>query len=73
MIATGVQWRRLEAPGIDKLQGAGVYYGGGATEALSCKGHPAPVETFRLRSPETRLYRRKDEAARHECRNAMPT
>jgi len=38
MIATGVQWRRLEAPGIDQLQGAGVYYGGGATEALSCKG-----------------------------------
>jgi thioredoxin reductase (NADPH) len=38
MIATGVQWRRLDAPGIDKLQGAGVYYGGGATEALSCKG-----------------------------------
>jgi thioredoxin reductase (NADPH) len=38
MIATGVQWRRLEAPGIDKLQGAGVYYGGGATEALSCQG-----------------------------------
>jgi thioredoxin reductase (NADPH) len=38
LIATGVQWRRLEAPGIDKLQGAGVYYGGGATEALSCKG-----------------------------------
>jgi thioredoxin reductase (NADPH) len=38
MIAAGVQWRRLEAPGIDQLQGAGVYYGGGATEALSCKG-----------------------------------
>jgi thioredoxin reductase (NADPH) len=38
MIATGVQWRRLEAPGISRLQGAGVYYGGGATEALSCKG-----------------------------------
>ncbi|HUK48893.1 MAG TPA: FAD-dependent oxidoreductase [Terriglobales bacterium] len=38
MVATGVQWRRLDAPGIDKLQGAGVYYGGGATEALSCKG-----------------------------------
>jgi thioredoxin reductase (NADPH) len=33
-----VQWRRLEAPGVDRLQGAGVYYGGGATEALSCKG-----------------------------------
>ena len=38
MIASGVQWRRLEAPGIDQLQGAGVYYGGGATEAMSCKG-----------------------------------
>src|SRR5258707_2026943 len=38
MIATGVQWRRLESPGIDKLQGAGIYYGGGATEALSCEG-----------------------------------
>ena len=38
MIATGVQWRRLEAPGIDRLQGAGIYYGGGATEAISCSG-----------------------------------
>jgi thioredoxin reductase (NADPH) len=38
MIASGVQWRRLEAPGVDRLQGAGVYYGAGATEALSCKG-----------------------------------
>jgi thioredoxin reductase (NADPH) len=38
LIATGVQWRRLDAPGVDRLQGAGVYYGGGATEALSCKG-----------------------------------
>ena len=37
-MASGVHWRRLEAPGIDRLQGAGVYYGGGATEALSCKG-----------------------------------
>jgi len=37
MIATGVQWRKLEAPGMDRLQGAGVYYGGGATEALACK------------------------------------
>ncbi|HMF89733.1 MAG TPA: FAD-dependent oxidoreductase [Candidatus Angelobacter sp.] len=38
MIASGVQWRRLEAPGIDRLQGAGVYYGGGSTEAITCKG-----------------------------------
>jgi thioredoxin reductase (NADPH) len=38
MVATGVQWRRLEAPGVEQLQGAGIYYGGGATEALSCQG-----------------------------------
>lgn len=38
MIATGVQWRRLEAPGVDRLQGAGIYYGGGSTEAMSCQG-----------------------------------
>ena len=38
MIASGVQWRLLDVPGIDKLQGAGIYYGGGSTEALSCKG-----------------------------------
>jgi thioredoxin reductase (NADPH) len=43
MIATGVQWRRLDVPGIDRLQGAGVYYGGGATEALTCKGETVHV------------------------------
>ncbi len=43
MIATGVQWRRLDAPGIDRLQGAGVYYGGGATEAISCEGETVYV------------------------------
>src|SRR5450755_1149063 len=43
MIATGVQWRRLEAPGVDQLKGTGVYYGGGATEALSCKGEKVYV------------------------------
>ncbi len=37
LISTGVQWRRLEVPGIDRLQGAGVYYGGGSQEAISYK------------------------------------
>jgi thioredoxin reductase (NADPH) len=37
LIATGVQWRRLEVPGMDRLQGAGVYYGGGSQEAIACK------------------------------------
>jgi thioredoxin reductase (NADPH) len=43
IVATGVQWRRLDAPGLDRLQGAGVYYGGGATEALSCQGETVYV------------------------------
>jgi thioredoxin reductase (NADPH) len=38
LLAMGVQWRSLDVPGIDRLQGAGVYYGGGTSEALSCKG-----------------------------------
>ena len=37
LIATGVQWRKLDIPGIDNLQGAGVYYGAGSTEADSCR------------------------------------
>src|ERR1700723_3355724 len=37
MVASGVQWRRLDAPGIAKLQGAGIYYGGGAADAPSYK------------------------------------
>ena len=37
MIATGVQWRRLNVPGADRLTGAGIYYGAGAFEAASCK------------------------------------
>jgi thioredoxin reductase (NADPH) len=36
LLAMGVQWRKLNIPGIDRLQGAGVYYGAAATEALSC-------------------------------------
>jgi thioredoxin reductase (NADPH) len=38
LLAMGVQWRTLDVPGIDRLQGAGVYYGGGTSEAISCKG-----------------------------------
>ncbi len=37
VISTGVQWRTLDVPGVDRLQGVGVYYGAGATEALSCR------------------------------------
>jgi thioredoxin reductase (NADPH) len=37
VIASGVQWRKLNIPGVEHLTGAGVYYGAGSTEALSCR------------------------------------
>ena len=36
LLATGVQWRQLDVPGVDRLQGAGVYYGAASTEAAAC-------------------------------------
>jgi len=37
LLAMGVKWRKLDLPGEERLQGAGIYYGAGTTEALSCK------------------------------------
>ncbi len=36
VLATGVAYRRMEAPGVDELVGAGVYYGSAATEQQAC-------------------------------------
>lgn len=38
LIATGVSYRTLHVPGIEKLTGAGVYYGAAMTEAFSLQG-----------------------------------
>jgi thioredoxin reductase (NADPH) len=38
LVATGVDWRRLEVPGLEDLLGADVYYGAGPSEAVSCRG-----------------------------------
>jgi len=37
LVATGVAYRTLDAPGIDRLAGSGVYYGAAITEALSAR------------------------------------
>jgi len=37
LVATGVQWRKLDAPGVDRLTGAGIYYGAAMTEAMSTR------------------------------------
>ncbi len=37
LIATGVDYCKLDVPGADRLSGAGVYYGAALTEAMSCR------------------------------------
>ncbi|MBI4751505.1 MAG: FAD-dependent oxidoreductase [Acidobacteria bacterium] len=37
LIATGVSYRKLDIPGSDHLEGAGIYYGAALTEAISCR------------------------------------
>ena len=39
LIATGVSYRQIQAKGIEKLTGAGVYYGSAMSEGKSVKGH----------------------------------
>ena len=36
VVATGVEYRRLEAPGVDELTGRGIYYGASRSEGQSC-------------------------------------
>lgn len=38
VIATGVSYRRLDVARIERLKGAGVYYGAANTEAIACRG-----------------------------------
>ncbi|HEX4862974.1 MAG TPA: NAD(P)/FAD-dependent oxidoreductase [Acidimicrobiales bacterium] len=43
IVASGVEWRRLDVAGIDEVLGAGVFYGAGPSEALSCRGSGVAV------------------------------
>lgn len=37
LIAIGVEWRKLDVPGVEQLTGRGVYYGAAMFEAMSCR------------------------------------
>lgn len=39
IITTGVEYRKLEAKGIEEFTGAGIYYGAATIEANSCQNH----------------------------------
>jgi thioredoxin reductase (NADPH) len=43
VLATGVSYRSLDAPGVAELTGRGVYYGSAATEAPACAGQDVYV------------------------------
>lgn len=43
VLTTGVSYRTLEAPGLARLSGAGVYYGAARTEARSCSAQPVYI------------------------------
>jgi len=43
VIATGVSYRRLDAPGLESLGGAGVFYGAATVEAQAMAGKPVFV------------------------------
>lgn len=43
LVATGVQYRRLDVPGVERLAGAGVYYGGALSEAVGLRGEDVYV------------------------------
>ncbi|WP_030200346.1 FAD-dependent oxidoreductase [Streptomyces sp. NRRL S-87] len=43
ILATGVSYRQLGAPGCEDLTGRGVYYGSSLTEASSCEGQDVYV------------------------------
>jgi thioredoxin reductase (NADPH) len=38
LLAPGVQYRKLDIPGADRLTGRGIYYGAALVEALGCQG-----------------------------------
>ena len=43
LVAPGMEWRRLEADGVNELVGHGVYYGAGRSEAVQCAGEHVMV------------------------------
>jgi thioredoxin reductase (NADPH) len=43
ILATGVTYNQLDQPGVQRLTGAGVYYGAVMTEAMSCQDEEAFV------------------------------
>ena len=69
VVATGVSYKALSAPGLAELAGAGVYYGAATTEALAAEGVARLIlgRFGRLRGFFFRLLRQR--GRRSECQH----
>lgn len=79
LVATGVRYRRLDVPGLDRLEGSSVYYAATEFEARMCRQDPVTVvgggnsagQTacfLARRSPEVNLVIRHDDLGRDMSR-----
>lgn len=59
ILATGVSYRRLNIPGLDKLGGAGVFYGAAASETVAAKGQEVFVVGGANSAGQTAVYMEK--------------
>ena len=62
LIASGVWYSRLDAPGIEKLTGRGVFYGAAMTEAKGCVGQSVVIVGAGNSAGQAAIY-----FAQHAC------
>jgi thioredoxin reductase (NADPH) len=56
IVATGISWRRLAAPGLDRLVGLGVFYGSSGGEAQAMEGRDVYLAGAGNSAGQTALY-----------------
>jgi thioredoxin reductase (NADPH) len=56
IVATGISWRRLAAPGLDRLVGLGVFYGSSGGEAQAMEGRDVYIAGAGNSAGQTALY-----------------
>ncbi|MEU6812555.1 FAD-dependent oxidoreductase [Streptomyces sp. NPDC046831] len=59
ILATGVSYRTLPAPGTEELTGCGVFYGSALTEAPACQGHDVYIVGGANSAGQAAMYLRR--------------